>query len=429
MSKQLERHDISDELYVYKQDNSERWYARIKVAGKWHAKATKQKEKEKAIGMAYRLQADLNFQVEHNILASSKRFRDVAEKAIRNMQEALDNNTGIANYKHYIQVLRKYHIPFFDRTYITSIDADKLRQFDNWRMEQHGKQFKTSTLRNHNAAMQLVFKEAVDKKWMLAAQVPSLSTKGAPPERRNYFTPEEFDTVICTIFDMIDYGRAGKTRQIRELLLRYVFFAVDTGIRPGTEMEKLTWGDVRIENKGHKARAIISVREGKTIKNTGVRVVYCGELAISSLTALRHLFPHRKPKDKLFRLEDGSTTNQLGNTFNEALKTTGLKNSQDGVRTLYSLRHTYMTWKILQKTPLEVLSVQCGTSIAMIEEFYNHLTTKMYANMLSGVDLDEEDSGMSFKPYVSREPDEETKQLLADGYQKWQEHYKKYGCI
>lgn len=135
MSKQVERHDISDELYVYKQDNSERWYARIKVAGKWHSKATKQKEKKKAIGMAYRLQIEYQFMADRNQLVSSKRFRDVAEKAINTMADIIKKEKDKDKDKNhkfttYIQVLRKYHIPFFDRTYITSINNEKLRDFD-----------------------------------------------------------------------------------------------------------------------------------------------------------------------------------------------------------------------------------------------------------------------------------------------------------
>ncbi|MCD8476301.1 MAG: hypothetical protein LRY40_08330 [Shewanella fodinae] len=161
MSKQLERHDITDELYVYKQDNSERWYARIKVAGKWVAKATKQKEKEKAIAMAYRLQMEFEFMADRNLLVGSKRFRDVAEKAISTMQAAIDNGKDIEKYTTYIQVLRKYIFLFRYRTYITSIDVEKLRAFDIWRTEQLGRNPAKSTLLNHNAAMQLVFKEAV----------------------------------------------------------------------------------------------------------------------------------------------------------------------------------------------------------------------------------------------------------------------------
>ncbi|WP_249195831.1 hypothetical protein [Shewanella sp. M16] len=239
MSKQVERHDISDELYVYKQDNSERWNARIKVAGKWHSKASKQKGKEKAIGMAYRLQIEYQFMADRNQLVSSKRFRDVAEKAIRTMEDIIKkekNKDKDQDKKHkfttYIQVLRKYHIPFFDRTYITSIDSAKLREFDKWRVERLGREPAKSTLLNHNAALQLVFKEAVDCKWMLAAQVPSLSTKGAESQRRAHFSPEEYDKAFDAVVKLEQNSRKEKARQISALLMDYMEFAVNTGIRP-----------------------------------------------------------------------------------------------------------------------------------------------------------------------------------------------------
>ncbi|MGL5668626.1 MAG: site-specific integrase, partial [Shewanella sp.] len=124
---------------------------------------------------------------ERNLLVNSKRFRDVADKAIKALQQSINNGKDIEKYTTYMQVLRKYHVPFFDRTYITSIDSEKLRAFDLWRIEQFGREPAKSTLLNHNAAMQLVFKEAVDQKWMLAAQVPSLSTKGIESQRRAHF--------------------------------------------------------------------------------------------------------------------------------------------------------------------------------------------------------------------------------------------------
>lgn len=344
MSKQLDRHDISEELYIYKQDNSERWYARIKVAGKWHAKATKKKEMAEALTEAIRIQTRLEILAEQNILVSSKRFRDVAERAIDTMQNALDKGTGAANFKNYIQVLRKYHIPFFDRTYITSIDTDKLRQFDNWRIEQFGGSPPAkSTLLNHNAAMQLVFKEAVDRKWMLAAQVPKLSTKGSETQRRAHFTDDEYDKLYVELMFFTGDSRKDKTRQIRELLETYVMFAVATGIRPGTEMENITWGDITYKIVEHEAEFYVNVKKGKTTTYTGTREIVCLRNIREPLILLRKRFPNRKPSDKIFLLEDGSTTNELSKSFDKLLKKCGLKQSPHGVRTLYSLRHTYIT--------------------------------------------------------------------------------------
>ncbi|MEL4373249.1 site-specific integrase [Shewanella xiamenensis] len=424
MSKQLERHDISDELYVYKQDNSERWYARIKVAGKWIAKATKQKEKEKAIAMAHRLQMELEFMAERNLLVNSKRFRDVADKAIKAMQQSIDNGKDIEKYTTYMQVLRKYHIPFFDRTYITSIDSDKLREFDKWRIEQFGREPAKSTLLNHNAAMQLVFKEAVDQKWMLAAQVPSLSTKGIESQRRAHFTPEEYEKAFDAVVALEENSRKEKTRQIRELLIDYMEFAVYTGIRAGTEMDNLTWGDIRFQTNGIAVQFFITVTKGKTIKHTGTREIVCREEILSSLQSLRERFPNRKPTDKLFRLADGNTTNELTKTFEKALKNADLKNSPHGDRSLYSLRHSYITWQLLAGVNMEVLAKQCGTSVAMIEKHYSHVIPKMYSRELSGVDLGE----VTVKKSIRKRSDKHLN-ILKEKYKEWEIHYKKVGCI
>jgi len=427
MSKQVERHDISDELYIYLQDNSERWYARIKVAGKWHAKATKQKEKEKAIGMAYRIQMEFQFMADRNLLVSSKRFRDVAEKAIGAMEEALDNETAPLSYNTYIQVLRKYHIPFFDRTYITSIDSEKLREFDKWRIEQFDRVPAKSTLLNHNAAMQLVFKEAVDQKWMLAAQVPSLSTKGAGAQRRAHFSHEEYEKAFEAVSALEQNSRKEKTRQIRELLIDYMEFAVYTGIRPGTEMENLTWGDIQMESKEHDVVFSITVTKGKTVKHTGTREVICRDEIFSSVNALRDRFPNRKPSDKLFRLADGSTTNELGKAFEKAISEAGLKSSPHGVRTLYSLRHTYITWQLMSgNVSMEVLAKQCGTSIAMIEQHYSHVTPKMYSKELSGVDLGK-DGPVAKEKSITRKRIIDTKRSAL--FKEWHLNYKQRGCI
>lgn len=431
MSKQLERHDISDELYVYKQDNSERWYARIKVAGKWIAKATKQKEKEKAIAMAHRLQMEQGILLERGLFVNSKRFRDVAEKAIQVMEDIIKKDKDKDKQKPkkhklttYIQVLHKYHIPFFDRTYITSIDSDKLREFDKWRIEQFGREPAKSTLLNHNAAMQLVFKEAVDQKWMLAAQVPSLSTKGVESQRRAHFTPEEYEKAFDAVVALEENSRKEKTRQIRELLIDYMEFAVYTGIRAGTEMDNLTWGDIRFKTNGTAVHLFITVTKGKTIKHTGTREIVCREEVLSSLQSLRERFPNRKPTDKLFRLVDGSTTNELTKTFEKALISAGLKKSPHGDRSLYSLRHSYITWQLLAGVNMEVLAKQCGTSVAMIEKHYSHVIPKMFSKELSGVDLGE----VTVKKSIRKSSDNHL-QILKEKYKEWETHYKKVGCI
>jgi len=86
----------------------------------------------------------------------------------------------------------------------------------------------------------MVFKEAIEHKWMIAAQVPVLASQVENGKRRAAFTEDECDKVFDTLFNMIENSRKEKTKLIRGLLLHYMAFAVYIGICPGTEMEGIT---------------------------------------------------------------------------------------------------------------------------------------------------------------------------------------------
>jgi len=331
-------------------------------------------------------------------------------------------------YKDYVGALNKYHIPFFDRTYITSIDQQKIKEFEIWRIKKAGKVLNKSTILNHNAALQMVFKEAIENQWMLPVQVPVLTAKGEQGSRRAAFTEYEYDTVIETLESMRDNSRKDKTRQIRQLLLDYSDVAINTGIRPGTEMEELTWGDILMTRQNHQVIFKIKIRKGKTTKHTGTRTVVCKDEIVYPLMELRDRFPNRNPADKLFRLADGTETKELGRTFSAALDECNLKNSPDGPRTLYSLRHTYITWQLLSRhLRMDVLARQCGTSTAMIEQHYSHVVPSMFEEELSGVTFENSEEKPKSKRALARE--KRTKKVLEQRFKEWEAEYSKRGCI
>ncbi len=365
--------------------------------------------------MAHRILLDHEIRIETNTLVQSKRFRYVAERVIAKLERELDittprkltktgantlsdftstnATTDAAEIKvrhDYSLALRKYHIPYFDRTYVTSIDQDAIKQFDLWREEQFGRTPASSTLKTHNAALNLVFKEAIENKWMVPIQVPVLSSKGESGTRRAAFSEEEYDAVIDGIYESERNAHTEKTRQIRELLYDYCEIAVNTGIRPGTEMENITWGDIELKTQGSKAQFFINVRKGKTTKHTGTRKIVCKKDVIGAIARLRDRFPLRVPSQPLFLLANGESTPQLGKAFEKVLQKLNLKESPQGPRTLYSLRHTYITWQLLAGTSMDVIAKQCGTSVAMIEQHYSHVKPEMFADALSGVTFNNE---------------------------------------
>ena len=83
----------------------------------------------------------------------------------------------------------------------------------------------------------------------------------------------------------------------------------------------------------------------------------------------------------------GTVSISLLFSFKIFMKDTGLltcpRTGQD--RTLYSLRHTYATFSLLNDgMDVHTLAVQMGTSILMIERHYSHLTPRLKKEMLTG---------------------------------------------
>jgi len=254
---------------------------------------------------------------------------------------------------------------------------------------------------------------------MIAAQVPILNSDGAAGQRRVAFSREEYDGVMASIND----SHTNKTRQIRELLLDYIEFAIYTGIRPGTEMENITWGDISLERQDEKIVFYVHVRKGKTTKHTGTREVVCRDEIFSCISELRERFPNRKPNDKLFRLSDGTTTNQLGKAFEKVLSRLEMKNSPHGPRSLYSLRHSYVTWQLMKGISMDVIAKQCGTSVATIEQHYSHVVPKMHTNELSGVYL------IKKTAKKKRNANQKGINAVVEQLKAWEHEYKKHGCI
>ncbi len=431
MAKQTERHNIDDALYVFQQDNSKYWYARFQLFGKWYCKSTQEQDLEEAKAEARLIRREHKVRIETGTLTNSKRFRDIAQMAIDYMEHQLRTGVGKKAYKDYIGALKKYHIPFFDRTYITSIDQPKINEFEIWRMKRAGKkneekQLAKSTILNHNAALRMVFDIAVDNKWMSTFQVPNLKNDGKSGTRRASFTPDEYIRICDKVHEMEKTATKDVTAQIRRCLYYYMEFAINTGLRPGKELDQLTWADLHIQTQDHKTRFYITVRKGKTTKYTGTREVVCNANIYDAVWMLTRDFPDRKPTDLIFRLQNGRTTNELGRTFSLALDELGLKDSPHGPRTLYSLRHSYITWELMaQRVSMEVLAKQCGTSISMIEQHYSHVIPKMFGNQLSGIEIDEV---KQVKGRFSM-TNERAVAAYTRRAKEWEANYKRRGCI
>jgi integrase len=178
-----------------------------------------------------------------------------------------------------------------------------------------------------------------------------------------------------------------------------VLILANTGMRHGTESYGLKWKQISFHIGRHGRRYLILNVDGKTGKR---------ELAARSNVAvyLQRIqsrcddikdIPFEQLIEQghnkfVFRLNDGTQTTSLGQTFEILLKDAGLlvDRRTDQNRTLYSLRHTYATLALLYaRMEIHVLATQMGTSVGMIERHYSHLTPRLLAEQFAGPDWDE----------------------------------------
>ncbi|WP_415902819.1 tyrosine-type recombinase/integrase [Neptuniibacter sp. QD29_5] len=392
MAKVVERHHVNDDIVLYKQDNSKRWYARFKVEGAWYVKATKAKEIKQAIVKAIQLQTEFMIMLSNNIPVHKSRkvkkytFNVVSKLAIERMESALVDGTGREVYITYINALKKYHLPYFGEMSVKDIDAAILLEFDDWRANQLGRVPSKSTVQDHNSAMQRVLDEAVIQRIITQSEMPILKNTGKTgTDLRAAFTREEYDYLVKATLKWVDQkGLKEQSKKIRKLLHFYIQVATLTGMRPGKEVEHITWSDVHKRTINGKEYTTITVRKGKTTRFTGTREIVCNEEVLPVLEALKDFQTNTADTDTLFYIDAAHSSDVFSKNFTKLLRKEKMVTNERGKRTLYSCRHTFITWKLQEGVDINVIAAQCGNSAEVIQTNYNHVVPTMFAHELSG---------------------------------------------
>ena len=384
---------LDGEVRVYRRERSKRWQVAFVIDGHTIRISTGKRDLAEAKEYARDTFLEYKFRHKNDLPVVTKKFSDVAKLTIVDMRKQLDAGLGRKVFADYIVCIERYLIPFFGAQFVTSIDYQKIQDFYEWRRAKMGREPKASTLNTHNSAMNRVFEEAVARGFIAHKSVPLMVNRGEKSERRPDFTREEYATLIRKMPSWITQGKAGKPTDMRHLMRDYVLIMANTGMRHGTEALNLKWKHVSLFEEKDLQYLEMSVT-GKT----GRRDIICRSGTINYLKRIHERsddIKHIPFEDLLkqrvdlpvFRLPDGTVSKNIHQTFRKFLTDTGLiicpRTNQN--RTLYSLRHTYATFALLNDgMDIHALAVQMGTSIGMIERHYSHLTPRLKKDMLTG---------------------------------------------
>ena len=381
------------EVVLYRRSRSLLYQCRYKLAdGTWYRQSTRKASVEHAVAVACDLYDEARYRQRLGLAHQTHTFAQIAAVAVAEMRVKIDASTGRTAYSDYVGCIEKYFVPYFKDKRLEELTHTDIIEFEMWRDRQMQRKPKASTLMNFASAWNRLLTVAVERGYISErVPVPKLTTKGEKGKTRPAFSAEEIQTLL-TFMETWQYeGLRAVEKQIRPLLRDYIEMLLLTGMRHGTEAMNICWRHI----EWHTDKGVRYLRiwvDGKT----GGRWLIAKHRAVDVLkrlharqTDVKHiafdnLFAERVPH-LLFRFADGYQPPSMNGTFRRLMRDTGLlRNTEGQTRTLYSLRHTYATFELLNnKTDIHTLSKQMGNSALMIEKHYSKLTATMAADKLA----------------------------------------------
>ncbi len=123
---------------------------------------------------------------------------------------------------------------------------------------------------------------------------------------------------------------------------------------------------------------------------TGEREVVARNFAVRDyferIRAMREAEVGRKVKTEefVFCSREGEAIGSFKKGFQNLIKKAGVELDSHGQRrTIYSLRHTYATFRLREGTHHFHLAQNMGTSVKMLEEYYGHVRSRDVAEELT----------------------------------------------
>ena len=383
-------------IRLVRRDDSKKWQAHYKLENlkTWFRRSTDTANVKEAAKIAERMWMKATFDLEEGRPVTSRKFKPVAEIVLHRLEAEIAAGTAKPSFRDYVSAIKLYLIPFYGLYNVDGIKPAVISEFHVWRRDKVGRELSGSAQNNHNAALNLIFDEAVERGYLTAYERPLTKNTGVESDRRAEFSHEELEAMMKYAAKFIDDGRTARTKIIRELLAIYVPFMAATGMRPGTEAEYLEWRHIDVEVRDGQPILHFRLQRGKRGARNFVAHNSCWLL----LERLRQLSPDlsnmtleevlkKKVPKLLFRLSDGSVPDNWNKPFRQWLEDSELLNCPvtGKERSLYSLRHYYATQRLLEGIPIHDLAEQMGTSVLMITKHYSHLTPLMKAKQFAGV--------------------------------------------
>ena len=369
----MESHELmGGRLHIYKRENSRYWQCSTYLAGRNRRMSTKEESLGHAKDIAEDWYLELKGKARAGQLKAGVPFKRAADKFLDEYQTLTRGERSARYVESQEEKLRVHLLPFFGNKVLSEINPGLVQEYRIHRMKtsRTGKPPARSTIHIEIVVLRQVLKCAARHGWLEALPDLSAPYKTFPKiVHRGWFSPEEYRKLYEAT-----RRRAQKPKKQRfawecEQLHDYVLFMANTGLRPD-EARRLEYRDVSIIRDDATKETILEI-EVRGKRGIG----YCKSMT-GAVLPFRRLKKRNNPEltDRLF-------PNNPRQLLNSILEEEGLKVDRDGnQRTAYSLRHTYICFRLMEGADIYQIAKNCRTSVEMIEKFYaSHIKTNLDA--------------------------------------------------
>ncbi len=420
------RHFLLDKkVQLYMREKSPHWQAACSFGGKQHRFTTHEDSLSRAKDVARDWYLGLLGKFSAGELKPGKTFRQAAERFI-DEYETITAGERSPTYVDAHKYRIKNHLnPFFGDMVVSEITAGKVQDYRIHRMKngmsrvdqlrkakllkQEGapkferqKAPARGTLHQEIVCLRQILKAANRHGWL--DTLPNLTAPfkaSGKVSHRAWFSPEDYKRLYTATRARAAKPTTARWRWPSEQLHDFVVFMVNTGLRPD-EALRLQFRDVEIEEDDatNKIILVITVR-GKR------GVGYCKSMP-GAVEPFRRLQQRPRPV-VLPGNESDDATREFGLVrgkpmptripkptdaifpriqralLNEILGELDLKTDREGnERTSYSLRHTYISMRLMGGADIYQVAKNCRTSVEMIENFYaSHIKDRLDASAIN----------------------------------------------
>lgn len=377
-------------IYLYRRAEYKKptWFIRLKIPGaKGYVWKSSRTTDEFA---AYKVAEDLYNQSLVKVLSggklNSKRIADALKAYVAHFER--DQDRLSIRYK---VLFAKRLIPEFKTHTFDELDTALISKvLDRLSEQSKRKTLSPNTIKRLLADLRHFLNWAIEQGYTDA--LPRFPKVRDDQNRRPHFDDADWSALTRYMATFVRKAHPS-VRRDRNLLVNFVLILANTGIRVG-EARNLKWRDLRPIVSPDGTESVALMVKGKT----GMREVVARTSDVKKW--FNRILDDRKedlgnensdlcnaravpPDSYVFCGRDGVPVGSFKKSFTRLLADAGVEFDSFGEkRTLYSLRHTYATFRLHEGVNQYVLARNMGTSVAMLEQFYGHTSNITSADEL-----------------------------------------------